>query len=358
MKILVLPRHAELGASSRLRLLQYLPWFERANFQVEVASFFSDELLSAKYAQGKYSVLGLLAAYSKRIARLMQRHNFDLVWIEKEALPWLPASLEVALLRGVPYVLDFDDATFHNYDIHPSSWVRRLMGHRIDHLMAHSAMTVVGNQYLAARATSAGAKVVEVIPTVIDLDRYPLQGQKNQTSQSSAIQRIVWIGSPTTAKYLSLIAAPLKELAQTHKFVLRVIGAEVEISGIDVELCPWSASTEADLISECDVGIMPLLDTPWEQGKCGYKLIQYMACGLPVVASPIGANLDIVKNGANGYLASSPQEWLTALQSILNAPQACDAMGQAGRHDVESRYCIQKTAPAYIGLLNRTIQDA
>lgn len=354
MKILVLPRHSTLGASSRLRLLQYIPWLGKNKHQTKVAPFFSDHLLSNKYASGRYSLWGLFCAYASRVWLLINRRNFDLVWIEKEALPWLPAWLEVALLKNVPYVLDFDDATFHNYDLHPSAIVKKIYGRRIDRVMASASLVVSGNQYLATRARSAGAQNVEIIPTVIDINRYIVKSEVND-ADSKTLLRIVWIGSPTTAKYLKILEEPLKALGATHPFVLRVIGAELDMPGVQLETCTWTESSEVDLLRECDVGIMPLIDTPWEQGKCGYKLIQYMACGLPVVASPVGANLNIVQPGRNGYLAKTSDEWLSALQSLLASAQARQAMGSCGRQDVESQYAIQVTAPVYVKALEKVV---
>jgi hypothetical protein len=174
MRILVLTKYGRMGASSRMRLWQYLPWLQDAGINVVVQPLLSDELLQARYQRGSYGLSQLLAAYVRRCQVLMQRHHFDLVWIDKEALPWWPLWIELALLRGIPYVLDYDDAIFHNYDQHPSMLVRLLYGRRIDNLMRGARLVVAGNEYLAQRARDAGSKHVEIIPTVIDLERYTL----------------------------------------------------------------------------------------------------------------------------------------------------------------------------------------
>lgn len=348
MKILFLTRYGQQGASSRMRSFQYLPWFESTDIECVSSPLFHDAMLLRKYRHGHYSLLAVLSAYWQRIRALLRAHQFDLVWIEKEALPWFPAWLERWLLRHTPYALDFDDAIFHNYDLHRAAWVRRVLGRRIDHLMAGSRLVVTGNRYLADRATAAGARQVEVIPTVVDLVRYAAK----QTYSIAAKPRIVWIGSPSTAKYLLELTEPLATLAKRQPFTLRVIGGgTINIFGVEVESLSWSIDTEAALIAECDIGIMPLLDTPWEQGKCGYKLIQYMACGLPTVASPIGANLDVVIEGKTGFFAGTTDAWVENLELLL-----CDAvlrqrLGQAGRSRVEAAYCLQKTAPMLARLL-------
>lgn len=350
MKLLVLTRYGRLGASSRLRFLQYLPWLEAAGMQCTVQSFIDDEMLLTKYQCGRYRPGQLLHAYGARVLQLFRRRHFDLLWIEKEVLPWMPAWLERWLLRGVPYVLDYDDAIFHNYDLHRNPLIRALWGGRVDRLMAGARLVVAGNEYLAERARYARASRVEILPTVIDLARYPLRVWQGLEGR---VPCIVWIGSPGTAPYLAKLAAPLAALAQRRRYVLRVVGARLDLSGVEVESVEWTEDSEVVSIAECDIGIMPLTDTPWERGKCGYKLIQYMACGLPVVASPVGVNRQIVHDGENGFLARDPQEWVQRLEGLLADPALRARLGHAGRQRVQEEYCLQQVAPR-LSLLLRT----
>jgi len=347
IKVLALTKYGCQGASSRLRTFQYLPSLARAKVEVSVQSLLSDELLQARYRRGRYGI-SLLSAYGQRFRELMGRRQFDLLWIEKEALPWWPLWLERSLLSGVPYVLDYDDALFHNYDLHRSALVREVFGQRLDGLMRKASLVVGGNQYLAQRALDAGAPWVEVIPTVIDLERYTTTPTRTLDSQALTL---VWIGSPSTVRYLRELSKPLANLARSVEFTLRVIGAQLELPDVRVECVPWTEATEVAAIAECDIGLMPLLDTPWERGKCGYKLIQYMACALPVVASPVGANREIVREGVSGFLAESPQQWVDALGTLLTDAQLRSAMGREGRKRVEASYCVQNTGPRMAELL-------
>lgn len=348
MKILFLPRYGRQGASSRMRSFQYQAWLESAGIECTVAALFADGMLLNKYKDGGYTLFAMLATYWQRCQVLMSARQFDLVWIEKEALPWWPAWLERFLLRGVPYALDFDDAIFHNYDLHRSKWVRRVYGRRIDHLMAGAKLVIAGNRYLAARAEAAGAQRVEVVPTVVDLVRY----EPKQTYSTSAVPQVVWIGSPSTAQYLLELAQPLLALAQRVPFTLCIIGGgNVRMPGVHVRSIKWAAETEASLIAECDVGIMPLRDSPWEQGKCAYKLIQYMVAGLPTVSSPIGANLDVVVGGETGLFAESAAAWVSQLELLLRDSGMRKRLGEAGRKRVEAGYCLQRTAPRLAQLL-------
>lgn len=348
MKILLLTRYGRLGASSRLRTLQYVPWLEAAGVPCTVQALFSDEMLKAKYLVGGYRLAAVLSAYRTRLQALRERHEFDLVWIEKEALPWLPAWVERLLLRGVPYVLDYDDAIFHNYDMHSSACVRRSLGRRIDRLMQHARLVIGGNEYLVRRAREAGAPWVETVSTVVDLERYV---PHKYSSRPKSLPCIVWIGSPATIHYLETVRQPLTELARRCPYTLRVIGSAFELPGVKVECVPWSEATEVADIAAGDIGIMPLRDSPWEQGKCGYKLIQYMACGLPVVASPIGVNQIIVRQGVNGYLAGSSEQWGAALGRMIGDAAIRQTMGAAGRQRVELEYCLQAIAPGVCDML-------
>jgi glycosyltransferase involved in cell wall biosynthesis len=355
MKIFALTRYGQLGASSRLRFLQYFVWLEQYGFSIHMSALLSDSLLLTRYDAESYKVLSLVAAYVRRIRALVSVKHDDLVWIEKEALPWFPSWLELMLLRNRRYVLDFDDAIFHNYDLHPNRIVRYLYGRKIDGLMKHAALVVAGNNYLAQRARDAGAKKVKILPTVIDLQRYTYQ---RQVTAVDTPLRIVWIGSPSTVRYLNQLTKPLQNLAKRHSFVLRAIGGAPEpMPGVDMELVKWTEDTEVARIGECAIGIMPLLDSPWEQGKCGYKLIQYMACQLPVVASPVGVNCEIVAHAEDGYLAMTDGEWVCALSTLLNDPDLRKSMGDKGRLKVEETYCVQQTSGKLAGWLQQSCEN-
>lgn len=359
MKILILTRYGRLGASSRVRFLQYRPYLEEAGMRVTVQPLLSDEMLRLRYAQGYYPIVALVAAYWQRCRALMRCGDFDVVWIEKEALSWWPLWLESLLLRRAVYVLDYDDAVFLTYEMHRRAWIRRWFGRRLGQLMARAALVIAGNDYLADYARRHGASRVTVVPTVLDLARYSSSGGAGRTPVRTDPPRIVWIGSPATVHYLCLLAAPLRVLAQRTSFVLRIIGGgEIHMPGVPTELVSWSEDGEVDAIAACDVGIMPLLDSPWERGKCGYKLIQYMACGLPVVASNVGVNPQIVQNDVNGFIASSDDEWIVALQRLLCDHSLRLRLGLAGRQRVERDYCVQQTGPRVASLLRSVVEGA
>lgn len=343
MKTLLLSRYSRLGASSRLRTMQYLPFLAEAGLVVEVASLFDDAYLDLLY-KGNRRVTSIIGYYRKRLSLLLARPNADIIWVEKEVLPWIPWFIErLVLPTGTPLIVDYDDAVFHAYDMARSPLVRGILSRKIDCVMAASSVVVAGNTYLAERAYKAGAKRVQIIPTVLDTETYGLRSAAKQN------QKLVigWMGSPSTwQEYAAPMLPLLSSVAETESAIIRAVGAaQGAVSNATLDIQPWSEATEVAAIQSMDIGIMPLTDSPWARGKCGYKLIQYMACGLPVVASPVGVNADIVEHGVNGFLASTKQEWHEALTTLLRDPALRQRMGAAGRKKVESDYSLQVWGP-------------
>lgn len=351
MRLLALTRYGRMGASSRLRTLQYIERLQTNGFEVDVSPLFSDRYLDALYHGG--SRLGpALSGFYHRLSSILRARRYDAVWVEKELMPFLPALAEHALVRmHVPWIVDYDDALFHRYDQHDNIWVRRVLGHKIDTVMRLATVVVAGNEYLAERARAAGAKQVEIVPTVVDLQRYKPRGDGDRRRCT-----IGWIGSPSTAKYLASVAEPLAQLQRRYDVGIRLVGAgNIELAGCDAEIVEWQEDQEVAQVASFDIGIMPLPDTPWERGKCGYKLIQYMACGLPVVASPVGVNERIVTHNENGYLASTPNEWENSLSHLIGDDRLRQRMGRSGRRKVEEHYCLDVAAPRLEALLRSVV---
>lgn len=346
VKVLLLTRYDRLGASSRVRFLQCLPYLRERDVDVRPYPLFGDAYVRDLFSNGKRSAFRIAAAYWRRVLHLVHIFRFDAVWLEYEMFPWLPAWGEALLETvGVPFVVDYDDAVFHRYDLHSNPLVRTVLGRKIDRVMSLAAIVTVANHYLAERARKAGAKRVEYLPTAVDLDRYTVADRPDTSPY-----RIGWIGSPITARYLGLIRSALIEVCETGASEVVAIGAGAGVpKGLRVDVRAWTEETEVAEIQRCDVGIMPLPDDPPERGKSGYKLIQYMGCALPVIASPVGANRVIVKEGVNGFLASTIPEWILALRRLRDRSLRLQ-MGRAGRALVEREYSIQVTGPRLAGL--------
>lgn len=346
INVLALTRYGRIGASSRMRFEQFVPALLAFGVQVDIAPLLRDEYLERLYSRRAKSLGQILSDYSSRLISLVSVKRFDIIWIEKELFPDLPAWFEVVLRQfGIRYVVDFDDAIFHNYDLSANPW-RRLLRKKIECVMRNSTVVTCGNAYLADYAKAGGASKVEIIPTVVDLDRYSVK-----TDRLSGPLVIGWVGSAATVKYLDVVLPALQILAREYPLRLRVIGAVYSAQGLDVDCRRWSEDDEVRQIQSFDIGIMPLTDSPWERGKCGYKLIQYMACGIPVVASPVGVNEEIVEHNASGFLAGEMNAWVDALRSLADSSDRRNKFGMRGRKLVEDRYCLQVVAPRLASLL-------
>ncbi|QBO58372.1 glycosyltransferase [Chryseobacterium salivictor] len=342
MKVLFLTKYSALGASSRLRTFQYLPFYREAGIECIVEPFFNDSYLERLY-NGKGIHLLVFSFYLKRLLVLLSILKYDKIYIEKEIFPYLPPFAEwILFLLKKKYIVDYDDAIFHNYDRNKNVIVRIFLKNKIDSVMKYAEVVIAGNAYLAQRATDAGAKHTEIIPTVVDLKRYTVRSEKKED-----VFVIGWIGTKSTfEKHLLSIKDWLIKAQQLLNVELHVIGiTKTEVFlGDHVKLIPWTENTEVAHLSKFDVGIMPLRDSPWERGKCAYKIIQYFAVGIPVIASDVGMNAEVCINGETGFLANTEEGFLGALKFLITHEDTRKEMGMKGRKVVEKTFNVEATS--------------
>ena len=336
MKILFLPRYSRKGASSRYRLWQYLPLFECEGHTIEVRPLLDSSYLSHLYQRGKRSPHLLAFGYARRLFSVLDIGRFDAVICEQEVMPYLPVAVERLFRRKrVKFFLDFDDAAHIKYAGHPG------LRSKISSLMSDADGVVVGNAYLRGYASQFTSRV-SVIPTVLDISRYPLH--PDSAYRPNGEVRIGWIGTPSTSVFLQGLTRVFHELQRRFRQLhFRFIGAApgMPTHGLNVENVAWSEKTEVEALVGCDIGIMPLPDTDFTRGKCGLKLIQYMACWLPTVASPVGANCEIIEDGKTGFLAAADQDWINKLSALIANSGLRREFGNAGRRRVEQCYTLE-----------------
>jgi len=350
LRVLALTYYDRLGASSRLRFFQYIAYLKSHGIDVDISYFLSSDYVEGRQ-RGRVISGEAWRAFLRRFSALNRIGSYDLLWIEKECFPWLPAFLETSFLgRDPPFVLDYDDAVFHKYDQHRNGVVRKLLKDKHPILMRRSALVVAGNSYVEEFARSSGARHVVTLPTAIDLGRYVYVGKFSAPQRQV---RIGWIGQSSTAKFLKPLTGLFLKLEQEEGVRFKAIGVDPKVHELPMEGVGWSEETEVRAIKDLDIGIMPLTDGPFERGKCGYKLIQYMGSGLPVVASPVGVNKDIVEHGVTGFLAETEVEWFNALRTLINDAALRERMGRAGRLKVERRFSTNVTAPRLAELLKQ-----
>ena len=351
MKILFLTKYSNLGASSRYLFYQFYDFFEENGLECVTHPFLTDSYLNNLYSQ-KSNLLNILKAYIKRFLVIFSVWKYDLVVIEKEIFPYFPAIFEkIFKFFSIKYIVDYDDALFHQYDKHNKKLVRILLGSKIASVMKNASLVLAGNKYLSDYAKHAGAKNVKIIPTVIDINKY---SDKKIMDNEKII--IGWIGSPSTTKYVSGLESVFLKLKEKYNIQISLIGASKSpFVKMPVEMIPWSEKTEVEEMKKFDIGIMPLIDNFWEKGKCGFKLIQYMGCALPVVGSPVGVNSEIIDHGVNGYLASSNSEWFDYLEKLIKEKNSRVKLGINGKDKVKLDYSKQELKKQILSLYTNVI---
>jgi glycosyltransferase involved in cell wall biosynthesis len=348
LRVLALPKYGRLAASSRCRFFNYLPLLRERNIAVTAKPLLSENYVRRRLSGASIDYADVAKAYLARLWTLANSGDHGVLWIEGELLPRWPATVERVLSAlGRPFVVDFDDAIFHSYDLHPSPVVRGLLGGKIDAVLKRAATVVVGNDYLAERARQAGARRVETVPTGVNYSAYV-----RRTLAPHDRLTFGWIGSPATEHYLATIAADLDEVCPALNARLRLIGVDRHrFDRADVELVRWSEETEIDALAACDIGLAPLTDGPWERGKCGMKAIQYMALGIPVLAADAGALPNVVGHGETGFIYRDGGEFRTFARQLAENPELRRRMGAAGKERVAASYAIERWAETIADIL-------
>lgn len=338
IKVLGLSLYGPLAASTRYRLEQYKPGLLQHGIDLEVKALLGDRYVETIFSGKKYPLRYLLGDYLKRLSLLLTQHKYDVAVVNAELFPLLPGIIESNLLR-IPYVYDFDDAFFLKYRMDRFKRVSFLLKNKFDPVVSRASAVLAGNHNLENYAKQFNS-VTHWLPTVVDTERYICAPGKQ-----SNVFTVGWVGSPSTSIYLSELAGPLRDLGREGPVRFVVVGGHAaDIDGVEVVNVPWSEASEVDIINTFDVGVMPLFDDEWARGKCAFKLIQYMACGVPVIASPVGANVDVVTE-ACGLLASTADEWLTGLRRFRDDAALRDTSGFAARARVEEMYSLRSTLP-------------
>ena len=356
--MLALSPFPEEGAGCRFRVAQYLPYLRESGFDVTLSPFYTTEFFRVLYQRGRhaYKAATFLRFAARRVRELLAVGDYDVVLLYREAVPLGPPLAESFIAsRGIPIVYDFDDAIFlPNVSEANKAFAFLKNPRRVDRVLHLSRHIIAGNQFLGDYARRHNPAVT-VIPTTVDTTRFVPQELGAPRASNELV--VGWIGSPTTYPYLQSLGDVLKEVAARHPFTLKVSGAgqPVRMPGVTLQEVPWTLADEVSLFNTCDIGIYPLMDDDWSRGKCGFKAIQCMACGVPVVAAAVGVNREIIVDGVNGFLASTRSEWVEKLTRLLSDATLRARMSAAGRRTIEERYSLQVTAPQVAAVLRSAV---
>lgn len=354
-RLLFLTKHGRRAASTRFRFSQFFPSLEAAGFTCEMSPLLDDRYLQGKFDRGRVDVRIVAAGFARRLVKMTQLRRFGAVIVYMEAFPYLPAFYErIMSTIGVPYTYDFDDATFHQYDQHSRWLVRTALGRKIGRVIGGAALITAGNEYLAAYARQFNPRVT-IVPTVVDTERFTPRDAKPPSTEVV----VGWIGSPSTSVYLRDLVDVWQAVIGPGTARLVLVGSgPIDLGPTPVTVVPWREADEIAAVQSFDIGVMPLRDDPWSKGKCGFKLIEYMACGVPVVASPVGVNAQIVTHGHNGFLCATPQEWVASLRRLIDDVALRKQLGARARDAAVATWSLKRWAPEVVGLLKEVVASA
>ncbi len=327
MRLLLVYQDSRL-ASSRIRIQQMAPHLEALGARTEVVQY-----------------PGSLA--DKR-ALLQRAARADVTILQRKLFPYFDSFLWRMMPR--PVVFDFDDAIMFRDHLVRGSYVSRTRRRRFRRIVGLCGAFICGNDYLASFVAGTGK------PVLVAASPVPIDVPRRARNRGAGPPRIGWIGSRGNLDALASVRGPLERLARKHDFVLTVIAdAAPRLDGCRIEHIPWRLDSQAAELARLDVGIMPLVDSPWTRGKCAYKLLQYMAAAVPSVASAVGMNASLIVHEENGLLATTDDEWVTALGRLLADTELRAELGAAGRRTVENGYSYQIVSRRWMEFLEQVV---
>ena len=311
---------------------------------------------SALFEHGVHlEALPLRQGGAPRIFRLPAVASADLVILQRKLLPRWQLYLVRRFAKRLVY--DLDDAVFQR-DSFQRKGPKSSRRERLFRATVSAAdAVIVGNEYLRHCTVQVdGSKPIHVVPTTVQPQYYSL----TRHHRVGANVRLAWIGSSSTLPGLKLAERHLWAASEKVRGLsLRLVcDRNIELDGVNVALRPWASATEAAELAHADIGISWLSDDSWSRGKCGLKVLQYMAAGLPVVANRVGMNRHMVIHGETGLLADSPDEWADAIARLAADPELRSRMGAAGRRVVEQHYAVDRWGPRFARIIKAVAQPS
>jgi glycosyltransferase involved in cell wall biosynthesis len=360
MKVLGLASYPIEAAATRYRMAQFIEPLAAQNIDLIIHPFINSKLYASLYKRSEWprTAVGLMVAAMGRLGEVWKAHKADLLFIQREAMIFGPPVIEwLAMnLNKCPMVLDLDDATYVAYRSPTYGRVGSALKwfRKTNDLIQWSKVVTCGNQAIANYVETRGRRAV-IIPTVVDTDIFrPL----NQTGKNG-VPIIGWIGTHSTYHYLRSIFPALERLAHQYRFKLKLVGTgkdEIAISGVELENLSWSLEREIADFQSLDIGLYPMVEDDWSVGKSGFKAVQYMAVGVPFVASPVGACAEIGQPNRTHFLAQTEDEWYTQLAKLLEDDAMRRRMGAAGREYATAHYTVAAQAQKLVDTFRSALE--
>jgi len=339
--------------SQRFRVEQYLPYLAPHIFNYGIFSFLDSKTWGIFYEKGHSlrKIFGTIKGYIRRIGHLIKSYNADYIFILREATPVGPPIFEWLLSKifRKKIIYDFDDAIWLPGG-EKISWLKKLLKAtwKIKYIIKWAYKVSAGNNFLGDYARQYNSSVF-LVPTVVDT-KYGHNRQRDQLEGSRII--VGWTGTHSTLHNLELIEGVVPELKKEIDFDFLVISNKPPKWDFDFIYKQWDLKSEQDDLLKMHIGIMPLKKGPWFEGKCGFKLIQYQACGIPTIASPVGVNSLVCLQNETGFIADSKATWKECLEKLIFDSQLRSKMGEAAKEHVEKNYSLDSLFPAFVSLFS------
>jgi len=354
ISIVYFTKYTSKGPSSRYRSYQYKSFLEK-DFSLQFFPLFNDEYIYNLYGNKGLNYLQLFKAYIVRIYQvLMCLGTNKIVFIEYELLPYFSPILEYLLHKTkVKFILDYDDAIFHNYDTHTNKIIRAVYKNKIPTIVKYAKLVITGSPYLTNYFSKYTNTVVE-IPTSINFNYYKSNFELKIYNDNVTVG---WIGSKSTSINIINIKSVINKIYNINpNIIFKIMGFDNNLKSQlnlpNVKFYDWSINNELDFLNNIDLGIMPLDDTPSNQGKCGFKLIQYMAMGKPTLSSPLLANVKINRDNSNLF-ASNEDEWVNCIIDFRLNLSYYQGVGLKNQEIVKKYYSVEENSFKYINIINQ-----
>lgn len=355
--LFIAPHRPGRSPSQRFRFEQYIPYLEKNGWECEQSYLISAENDAAFYSPKNYSTKYKIwrESIKRRASDAARSNEFDIIFIHREALMTGSLKYEKQFAESSAKVIyDFDDSIWlpnvsdSNKNL---AWLKDYS--KTGKLIEMADLVFAGNNYLKDYAEQFNSNVT-IVPTTIDTNEYT-------PSVKEPNDRICvgWSGSVTTIQHFEYALPIVKALKDIfgNRVYFKIIGSHYSDSELDITGKPWQKATEIHDLNEFDIGIMPLPDDEWANGKCGLKGLQYMALEIPTIMSPVGVNTEIIDHGVNGYLAGSNEEWVEIVSKLFEDKSERERVGAEGRKTVMTSYSKNSLKPHYLSYMNKLIME-
>jgi len=353
--LFICPHPVGMVPGQRLKYEQYFQHFEKEGFEVTVSSFMIPAFQKMVYKKGNtpLKIFYTIWGYLLRIRDLLRLPFYDGVYIFLWVTPFGPPIFEgLFCLLNKNIVYDIDDMVFKGNVSVANKWIRFLKGtSKMKYLMKKAREVITSTPYLTNYAKQFNSKITEIYSTV-NTDLYiPV----NQYTNNKPIV-IGWSGSRSTAHYLDGIKPILVQLVQKHNCKILIMSdVPYEIEGVEIEFVKWSEALEIPTLQRMDIGLYPLPNEEWVLGKSGGKVRQYMALGVPTVATFTEANEQAIQHNLDGFLIHSLEEWKNILNELIINAELRKSIGIAARETVVNKYSVEANKGTYISILKRIV---